>query len=1180
MAEAQPQWKLIPLLAAIFLGAALLSAQKDAGTLSGRLTDDYSHPLARTRIIVRNVETGATASTITDENGNYKFKGLAPGEYTLDADSTELGHGEVEGLIVNGGHQSRVLIALTMTLPPPKPIPVTVHDLTPTTVVLKTEISGEELKTLPVTGRNWSNFAIETPHAAPPNGSIAPKSLDTTGQNPGAQINPAEFRAAGALSAAMEVDGMNLTPAFKSRGWGRKSGAPMAEAAIARMEVQAGNGEIESGYAATGEMKAHSARGTENLHGQAFAYSRGNYFSALNPYTQIVKETSPATSTTIPVFTPFSYTPSDLEITWGAGTGGDLRKNKLFWFAAIDGYDRNDPGVASMRHEDLFFLEPANDQMELLATQLGETGNALVQGIAAYSPLLESLNALLGPAPRSAKQWIGFGRLDWQPTERDHWMAEGNIAQWDAPGGALTRTSETFGNHSFGNSKADEQWALARWEHYWTENLLAMTQASWSRELLRETPSNPSAFEQQFLINDWGRLPQINVDSRYGFRLGNSPRLGPGAYPDERRFQASQQLSWVAGQNLVKAGFSFGHVQDYIGVLLNQTGTYNYTSAVDFASDALTFLKFGLSGELDPYNQHNCDPTRSIHPGGLGLGYLPCYSYYSQTMGPAGWSLSTNDWAAYLTEQWQYKRHLTLSAALRWEREQMPPPIALVANPDLPGTGVMPTLGNNWGPRLSMAWAMGGKYAPILRAGYGLYYGRTENATIETVLTHTGSLKGDLNFFMRPTDNINGGGAPPFPYVFAGEPLNLVMPGAVQFDRRFKNPQVHQGLVAVEEEFPGALFVTASAMVSLGRHLPISLDTNIDPAVNPGTITFAVCEESPLGTQNSSCANYGLGPIKDSLIKLPFYASWPAAACPAGSPLNLAGQCGRLNPNYQQITDVAAKANSTYEAASLRLVRYTRNGFVFHLHYTYAHAMDWNPNETTLVAGSDVLDPQFFQYEYGTSDLDVRHEGGGMVEWLTPWKMQGTLGRLANNWGFSTIARYSSGLPYTMRTSGSLATCVPPGDFCMPANPVGGSGSVLNGAIIPGLGPGINGYGGDNRIYGTGVNDHKNYTIARNSFRYPAAWVADVRLYKEVFLGKSRALELIAESFNLFNHENVTELETTGYILRSGSTASLPRLNFLTGYKLNTYAFGQPIDINATNFFRPREFEFGARLRF
>ena len=65
----------------------------------------------------------------------------------------------------------------------------------------------------------------------------------------------------------------------------------------------------------------------------------------------------------------------------------------------------------------------------------------------------------------------------------------------------------------------------------------------------------------------------------------------------------------------------------------------------------------------------------------------------------------------------------------------------------------------------------------MLRLGYGMYFGRTENATVETALTQTGSPNGDLSFFLRPTDNLNAGGAPPFPYVLDGEPASVVKPG-------------------------------------------------------------------------------------------------------------------------------------------------------------------------------------------------------------------------------------------------------------------------------------------------------------------------------------------------------------------------------------------------------------------
>jgi hypothetical protein len=249
-----------------------------------------------------------------------------------------------------------------------------------------------------------------------------------------------------------------------------------------------------------------------------------------------------------------------------------------------------------------------------------------------------------------------------------------------------------------------------------------------------------------------------------------------------------------------------------------------------------------------------------------------------------------------------------------------------------------------------------------------------------------------------------------------------------------------------------------------------------------------------------------------------------------------------------------SRANSTYEAATIKFTRYGRRGLSLHAHYTYAHAMDWNPNETTLVAGSDVLDPRDFSREYGTSDLDVRQSAAAMVIYEAPWKLHSFAGRLANGWSLSGIGQFRGGLPYTMHTSGSLAE-----EFD--------------------LGPGMNGSGGDNRVYGSG-SDGRAYNIGRNTYRYPHTWKADLRLAKRFDLGHMRDLELLAESFNLFNHQNVTELETTGYYLEPGSLSSLPTLNFLTGLKANTTAFGQPLNINATDFYRERQIELGLRMRF
>jgi hypothetical protein len=189
-----------------------------------------------------------------------------------------------------------------------------------------------------------------------------------------------------------------------------------------------------------------------------------------------------------------------------------------------------------------------------------------------------------------------------------------------------------------------------------TSNLLATTQVSIGREVQSTHAEHPSAFEQSLNIGAWGQLPQIVVDSRDGFTIGNPARFGKGRYPDESIYAAQQQLKWVHGSLFWSSGIKLHHETDATSRLRNQTGTYYYSTIGDFASDALAFFAYGLNGQLNPMDQHNCDqrgrPWRDAAGVLHGLGYLPCYSYYSQTLGPSDWWLSTNDWAGHSTLQW------------------------------------------------------------------------------------------------------------------------------------------------------------------------------------------------------------------------------------------------------------------------------------------------------------------------------------------------------------------------------------------------------------------------------------------------------------------------------------------------------------------------------------------------
>jgi len=1206
-----------------------------AGSLAGRLTDLYARPLEGVAVLARNEATGAETRGTTGKHGAYLFSNLSAGKYTVEAESALLGRGRLQGIPVEAGHQQRLVTAMIFAPAPspdrarisafreqlavaepvavestlalatipdvptfsialtdqslPVPIiranlaretgagspvsslhpgnqpavlstPSTVPDLLssepssaaaglqpgplqpsandPTAQVAQITLNSEEVGSLPAVGRRWQDFVLDIASTAPGGGE------------------PGTLSGAGQGQAAIAVDGADQKLAFGPGGasngavdtqsgepvWHEGRRAVLSEAAIREVETIAGSVDVAGSQGTSGSVNVETQRGFNGFHGQSFLSDRQNIWGAQNPFTQWVKESAPATALSTPVFTGIPFTPSDHETVWGIGVGRHIRRDRLFWFAAFDGNQRNDPGLSTVKHPNLFFAQPTDDQMQVLSARLAlPSTNPVVEGLAAYSKMLETLAGLLGPSVRTVSQKAGFGRLDWEATERHRFKVEGLGANWNSPGGGLTRTIEPYGNHSFGSSEANREWALGRWEAYVTENLRAVTQVSAGREIQRSSAQTPSVFEQTFLAaNAWGQLPQIAVDSRDGLVIGNPARFGRGSYPDEKLYGGVENLDWVRGNLLVKAGFAMNHNADATGLLRNQTGTYSYSSVENFVSDALSFAKYGVGGQLNPVDQHNCDQTGKTWRDATGvlhgLGYLPCYTYFSQMLGPTNWNLSTNDWAGFSTVEGQFKKLLTVSAGLRWEREQMPPLFAKLANPDLPQTQRLPNTGNQWGPRLSVAIGRAETHWPVLRLGYGMYFGRTDNATLQAALTQTGSLAGDLYFFLRPTDNLNGGGAPPFPNVLNGTPGSVVKPAAVEFAAGFKNPEIHQAEVAVEERLPSHLIVTASAVMSLGRRLPFVVDTNFDPAVNPQSITYAIVDPS------------GLGPIKSPKVTVPFYANWPAPKSPNGF-------AGRLDPNYQQIAEITDRANSTYEAFMLQVNRSSRRGLTVHSHYTYSHAMDWNPNESAQVTGSDALDPANFKLEYGPGNLDTRHSMAAALIYEPTWKLHSRTGQLANGWMVSSIVRARSGEPYSMRTSGALAK-----EFV-----------TQTGASIVALAPGMNGSGGDNRVYGVG----------RNTYRYPATWKMDMRLARRFNLGQMRQLELLAENFNLMNHQNVTELETVGYTIESGSiNGALPTLTFLSGAKANTTAFGQPLNVNATNFYRERQIQFGVRMRF
>jgi hypothetical protein len=116
-------------------------------------------------VIVRNQATGAEARTSTARNGTYKFVGLDAGEYTLEADSEQLGQGSLEGILVTAGHESRLQTAMRLEFPPPKPIQLVFHDIPQVAQLVSAALPAEPLQTLSLSGQSLP--LREMPVAAP-----------------------------------------------------------------------------------------------------------------------------------------------------------------------------------------------------------------------------------------------------------------------------------------------------------------------------------------------------------------------------------------------------------------------------------------------------------------------------------------------------------------------------------------------------------------------------------------------------------------------------------------------------------------------------------------------------------------------------------------------------------------------------------------------------------------------------------------------------------------------------------------------------------------------------------------------------------------------------------------------------------------------------------------------------
>ncbi|MHB8302037.1 MAG: carboxypeptidase-like regulatory domain-containing protein [Acidobacteriaceae bacterium] len=1110
-------------LCLLLLLPALLRAQSTTGALGGTVYDPQHAALPDARIVAVNDATGAEFIAYSDRSGDYALPDLPPGTYSVDISASAFTAFTATHVVVELGRRTPLNTVLEIGA---SQSTVNVQTIIPflqaTYPSVATNITQTQLLDIPSDSRRWSSFALLTPGVV---SDLAGKGL-------------LSFRGVSVLLNNNTVDGADNNQAFFSEERGRtRAPYSISMAAVEQFQVNTADYSAEYGRSAGGVINTVTRSGTNRLHGQVFYFERNSNLAAINPYTTLTNFNNSSGD-----FVTRSFQPLDDRKQMGFAVGGPIRKDRLFWFYSFDDETRNFPSVSRVGYPNAIYAQPipaipagtylgfpiscanlppynangssssqANSAYYASVFQFEATQGACqmydrldlhsyAAGIQQYKKGLQLIGTVTGLAPRTGNQTLSLPKLDWMIDDRNHATFTYNRMRWNSPNGVQTQSSTQYGVNSLGNDAVSVDWGIARLTTFLTENTANEFRLQLGHELDSESSPLPAGAEAPLGQNQFGLAPEISIAggaSGEGMVLGNPTKLPRPEFPDEHRAEISDTISWVAGNHIVKAGADWDRNADLLDNLNTGVGKYYYTSFAGFLADYYHAVN-GLG------------PPQPVY-------YVDSYAGFSQTFGPAGFFITTNDFSGFLNDEWRMFPRLTITAGLRYEYERVPRPFLI--NPQLPQTANYPDDRNNYGPRTGLAWNAFGNGRTILRAGYGMFYGRIVNATLFNALTSSGSTQAQRTY--RYPSSI-AYGAPQFPSIYFSVPTGserFSLPSAYYFAKNYQAPETMQGDLTLEQNVGWDTVVTLTYLTSQGRDLPNFIDTNIDDATI-GQLNYTIDIPGPALGRKSPLP-------QGAIYSTPLYTS--------------------VRPNYLygNITELLSNVNSNYNAGVLAVEHRTLRGISFGLNYTFAHALDYNENELLNKSPTNILEPNNMALEYGNSNTDVRQRLVAHGTAWTTWHKPGWLGYVVNDYGFSPVVAWQTGLPYTLAVGGSA----PGGAFF-----------------------GINGAGGPSRLN----------ILQRNSYRFPSTQTTSFRLTRRVPLRDRAYLELMAETYNMTNTQNVTSVDTLGYTAcstpltqgcPSGSTSAHPYLEFNPTYGVTTNA-------NSNAIYTPREIQLAVRLKF
>lgn len=1070
------------------------------GSIRGVVTDSQGAVLPGTTVTLKNVDTNATLTSVTDDNGIYVFNALQNAHYQVSAEHSGFKKRVLEHVQIIPDQPNTLNLQLEVgQVQEAITVSGTTETLNTETASLSGTIRTNEIQNMPSFGRDVFKLiqlapgvfsegqGAKMPTTQGPGGTEGNTGIFATENGPQAVAGGQQYDANG-----YSIDGVSTTSAV----WGGTTIVTPTEEAVQDVKVVSNNYDAELGRFSGAQVQVTTKSGTNQVHGSAFFTA---HRPGLDAFRWNGQNKAPQRDDNF--FSQF-----------GGSVGGPLWKNKIFGFFAwetvrtpaavtnhtnawyeTDTFASAAPaGSIAAQYLNFAGSRPNSTSMNEISCATagfteGTNCNTIAgKGLDIGSPVTSALGTQDTTWTAAATPGIGGGLdnvadiVNLNTTNTSHSIknqyvgrVDANITSNDRLTGSIYWIPQSTDNQNgdrpydiFHHNQKNQSFSLI-WNRVLSPtfvNEARFNAAGWRWDEIASNPQSPVG------------LPGDTVDT-FANNISVA-KFGPniGSHLNQWTYSYKDVATKVLGPHSVKFGGEITRLYYLNACFGCGVPNYSFYNIWDFLNDA----PHHEGGGFDPYTG------------------LPATQRQDDR---------ENIWGFFAQDDWKVRRNLTVNLGLRWSYFG---PLydkggnMFRSNPGAGSaflTGLTVTKGNSWNPQKNnFGPTVGFSWSPsrfndklVVRGGYGLNYSQFEIALSANINANPG-----LTIFPSLDSqglNIN----PNILYAVSTNPHSVIgyPPNPATIISFGSNGLPTTGQVGVAI-FPGTLPTTRA------HHYSLDLQYELSPSWI-----------ASLGYQGSLSRNI-------------YYHQ---------NPNPIAAQKGyALNPQIGGGDYWGVNGFGNYNALLAELKHQFGHGLLFDTQFTWAKSMD---------TGSGPYIEQTFPISpssaYGPSDYDVNKAFKIFGSYTPTWfdgksaLLKDTLG----GWTISGIFNLHTGFPWTPMAffggSGNMYCGICYGYDHLPAVYLGGAGrSTSNSAYMTGSNfplPTSNYFArpdtGTLYTGGVGTGGSNPQVIGRNSWRGPGYRSIDTTLVKSFglpnmpVLGENAKFQFRIDAYNLFNNLNL-----------------------------------------------------------